>query len=126
MSTTFTLYSQPYLDTCNQCYKNIVTVNMIPRGPFSKWIQSIQFKPLSEFKTPGPCTKLQKCGYAVLSLHSGQTLMTTDEVPELLSFLMSQGYTIDTSITKMLNTSDIVFDTDIGKKLICFVTYNKI
>jgi hypothetical protein len=50
--------------------------------------------------------------------------MTVDEVPNLISFLVSTGYTVDTSITKMLNQSDIRFDTNIGNKLICFITYN--
>jgi hypothetical protein len=50
--------------------------------------------------------------------------MVTDEIPDLLSYLVSAGYTVDTSITKMLNNSDIRFDTTDGNKLICFVTYN--
>jgi len=37
---------------------------------------------------------------------------------------VSNGYNVDTSITKMFNTSDIRFDTNTGNKLICFVTYN--
>ena len=50
--------------------------------------------------------------------------MIVDEVPDLISYLMSNGYTVDTSMTKMFNTSEIRFDTNIGNKLICFVTYN--
>jgi len=34
------------------------------------------------------------------------------------------GYSVDTSITKMFNTSEIRFDTNTGNKLICFATYN--
>jgi hypothetical protein len=50
--------------------------------------------------------------------------MSVDEVPTLISFLVSNGYTVDTSITKMFNDSDIRFDTNTGNKLICFITYN--
>ena len=50
--------------------------------------------------------------------------MVVDEVPDLISFLVENGYTVDTSITKMFNTSDIRFDTNTGNKLICFVTYH--
>jgi hypothetical protein len=55
---------------------------------------------------------------------NGSDLMTTDEIPDLISYLVSNGYNVDTSITKMFNTSEIRFDTNNGNKLICFVTYN--
>ena len=50
--------------------------------------------------------------------------MVVDEVPNLMSFLLSNGYDINTSITKMLNTSDIRFETENANKIICLVTYN--
>jgi hypothetical protein len=129
-SRTVSLFSQPYLDTYNQCYKNIVVVNLKPQGPLGDLVRLIKFPPLSEFKQPGPCSPLRDCGYALTSLGgcSGISchcdLMVVDEVPTLISFLVNNGYTIDTSITKMFNNSDIRFDTYSGNKLICFVTYN--
>ena len=129
---TFSLFSRPYLDRYNKCYKNIVVTNLPPQGPLSEFVSRIQFPPLSEFKYPGPCGHLRQCGLALLSLGGycnvgcGKTgdLMVTDEIPDLISYLVSAGYTVDTSITKMLNNSDIRFDTTDGNKLICFVTYN--
>jgi hypothetical protein len=49
--------------------------------------------------------------------------MTTCEIPELFSFLLSNGYKIDTSITNMLNDSDIQIGATDSKKIICFITY---
>jgi hypothetical protein len=132
---TISLFSQPYLDTYNQCYKNIVVVNLKPQGPLGDLVRFVKFPPLSEFKQPSPCSTLKECGYALLSLNScnigcgtsktgGNDLMVVDEVPNLISYLVSNGYHVDTSITKMFNTSDIRFDTNNGNKLICFVTYN--
>jgi hypothetical protein len=131
---TVSLFSQPYLDTYNQCYKNIVVVNLLPKGPLADLVRFVKFPPLSEFKTPGPCSPIKQCGYALMSLGgcsmgcgkfgSGENLMVVDEVPDLISFLVSNGYTVDTSITKMFNQSEIRFDTNLGNKLICFVTYN--
>ena len=129
---TVSLFSQPYLDTYNQCYKNIVVVNLMPQGPLSHLVRLVKFPPLSKFKQPGPCTPLKDCGYALSSLGGcnagcgkfGSDLMSVDEVPNLISYLVSNGYSIDTSITKMFNTSEIRFDTNMGNKLICFVTYN--
>jgi hypothetical protein len=129
---TISLFSQPYLDTYNQCYKNIVVVNLKPQGPLGELVRFIKFPPLSEFKQPSPCSPLKNCGFAILSLnkcndHNSDcgNLMVVDEVPTLISYLISNGYSVDTSITKMFNTSDITFDTNTGNKLICFITYNK-
>ncbi len=127
---TVSLFSQPYLDTYNQCYKNIVVVNLKPQGPLGDLIRFVKFPPLSEFKQPGPCSPLKDCGYALMSLDgcntgcNGSDLMVVDEVPNLISYLVSNGYSVDTSITKMFNNSDIRFDNNTGNKLICFITYN--
>jgi len=129
---TVSLFSQPFLDTYNQCYKNIIVINLKPKGPLADLVRFVKFPPLSEFKQPGPCSHIKQCGYALLSLDTcstgcgkfGDNLMVVDEVPTLISYLVSNGYTVDTSITKMFNQSDIRFDTNIGNKLICFITYH--
>jgi len=130
-SKTVTLFSQPFLDTYNQCYKNIVTINLIPQGPLAQLVRRVQFPPLSQFKQPGPCSRINNCGLALTTLNTfnnnlnknGSNLMIVDEVPNLMSFLLSNGYDINTSITKMLNNSDIRFETENSNKLICLVTY---
>jgi hypothetical protein len=131
-SKTVSLFSQPYLDTSDKCYKNIVVLNLQPKGPLAKITKFVKFPPLSEFKQN---TNSKQCGYALISLNNGNNynnnnynnynnhLMTTDEVPDLISFLLENNYTVDTSITKMFNTSEIKFDTSTGNKLICFITY---
>lgn len=124
-SATVSLFSQPYLDTLNQCYRDIVVVNVKPQGPLGDLVRRVQFPPLSTFKQPGPCSPLKQCGYALMSLSNqgctcnSQSLMAVDEVPILISFLLSNGYKVDTSITTMFQQSDIRFDNP----LICFVTY---
>lgn len=126
---TVTLFSQPFLDTYNQCYKNIVTINLIPQGPLAQFVRKVQFPPLSQFKQPGPCSRINNCGLALTALNNicnkgCSGFMIVDEVPNLLSFLLSNGYSVNTSITKMLNTSDIRFETENANKIICVVTYN--
>lgn len=131
---TISLFTQPYLDTYNQCYKNIVVLNLPPQGPLGELVRRINFPPLSEFTQigGGPCNQVKQCGYALLSLggcnsgcgKKGDDLMVVDEVPDLISYLVTNGYTVDTSITKMFNASEIRFNTNSGNKLICFVTYN--
>ena len=102
---------------------------MLPQGPLAQFVRRIQFPPLSEFKQPGPCSHINNCGLALISLNSnnccanGSNLMIVDELPNLISYLLSNGYTIDTSITKMFNTSDIKFQTENANSLLCFITY---
>jgi hypothetical protein len=119
--STFLLSSRPYLDPYNydQSYRNIVTINGIPCGPLRKLVRRVQFLPLSEFKEPYG----YKCGLALQNLNGTGCLMSVNEVPDLFSFLLSHGYKIDTSLTKMMNTGDIRFHTNNADKMICFVTY---
>ena len=132
-SKTVSLFSQPYLDVYNQCYKNIVVVNLMPKGPLSEIVKYVKFPILSEFKSQTACNPFKQCGLALTSLNgcnsgcgkSGEDLMIVDEIPDLISYLVSNGYSVDTSITKMFNSSDIRFDTNNGNKLICFITYNE-
>ena len=120
-SKTVSLFTQPYLDKINQCYKNIVVINMRPQGPLAEYVKIMKFPPLSEFKQK---SNKKECGLYLLSFYDNDKMMEVDEVPNLISYLVSNGYTVDTSITKMFNSSDISFDTEQGKKLICFITYN--
>jgi hypothetical protein len=122
---TFALFSQPYLDTYNQCYKNIVVINLFPKGPLAEFVKFVKFPPLSKFKESTPGSLIKDCGYALHSFGRNENeLMVVDEIPDLISYLASNGYTIDTNITKMFNGSDIQFNTNEGNKLICFITYN--
>ncbi len=127
---TYTLSVQPYLDPYLKCYKNIVTINIKPEGPLGKYVHQTQFLPLSKFKVPGPCTPIKKCGLVISSIDFNgfgcagcgdkNNLLTADQIPDLYSFLLSNGYKIDTSLTKMSNNSEVRFDDN---KLLCFITY---
>ena len=133
---TFTIISQPFYDQYNQCYKNIMMVNAEPLGPIRKNIRRINLPKLSPFQREGPCNPFLKCGLAIQSLrgtkygsiqytsccklNSGCDLMTPDEIPDLITFLISNGYQIETQITNMLNQSDIKLT---NRKLAFTVTY---
>lgn len=131
---TFSLFSQAYLDRHNQCYKNIIVVNLPPQGPLGKFVMRLNFPLLSEFKQPSECSRIKQCGLALRTLdesgmncyrkHGGDPLMTVEEFPNLISFLLGNGYTVDTSITNMFNKSGISLNETTEMKLLCFVTYN--
>lgn len=141
MYNTISLFSQPYYDPCSQCYYNIVTMNLPPRGPLLKLTRRVKLYPLSHFKSPGNCTRIQTCGLGLRSLrgladfnfgnnynnnYSCSEFMTVDEVPDLFSFLLANGYTIDTRITNMMNQSSIRYKTNNSNELIALITYSGI
>jgi hypothetical protein len=135
---TFTITSMPFYDQYNQCYKNIMMVNVEPQGPLRRIIRRTKLPRLSEFQREGPCNPIQKCALAIQSLrgteygfssgqytgccknNSGCDLMTPDEIPDLISFLQSNGYQIETQITNMLLQSEIKLS---NKRLAFSATY---
>jgi hypothetical protein len=122
MNKTITITSQPFYDEYNQCYKNILTVSGMPYGPLSKLVRKIKFPKLSPFQREGPCTPIPKCGLALISMnvYCGCGLMTPDDIPELISFLLGNGYQLETQITNMLNQSSLKLN---NKTLAFTVTY---
>ena len=130
---TFTITSQPFYDQYNQCYKNIMMVNVEPSGPLRKNIRRIKLPKLSPFQREGPCNPIPQCGLAIQNLHGTQytgtrgcklnfgcNLMTPNELPELIAFLISNNYQIETQLTNMLNQSDVKLT---NRKLSFIVTY---
>jgi hypothetical protein len=114
-------------------------MNLPPRGPLLKLTRRIKIYPLSHFKTPNNCSNnLQTCGLGLRSIrtlpdfnfgnsynsnYSCSGLMTVDEAPDLFSFLLAHGYSIDTRITNMMIQSSIRYKTNNSNELIAVVTY---
>ena len=131
---TFTITSQPFYEQYNQCYKNIMMVNVEPCGPVRRIVRRIKLPKLSPFQREGPCNPIPQCGLALQSLrgteynsnqcysklNSGCELMTPDEIPDLITFLTGNGYQIETQITNMVNQSEIKLS---NRKLGFIVTY---
>lgn len=129
MSKTFTILSQPFYDQYNQCYKNILTVNIEPSGPIRTIVRRTKMPRLSPFQREGPCYSIPQCCLALQSLtggsccykvNSGCNLMTPNEMPDLISFLLGNGYQIETQLTNMLNQSDVKLT---NQKIALMVTY---
>ncbi len=122
---TFTITSHPFYDEYNKCYKNIMMINVEPRGPIRRLVRRIKLPRLSPFSTREvACNPIPQCGLALQSLigkvcykkNSGCELMSPDEIPDLITFLIGNGYQIETQITNMLNQSEI----KLSNKKLCF------
>ena len=122
----YSLFYQPYLDSYQQCYKNIITINLFPNGPLQKLVKKIHFNKLSCFQeSSNSCNKIENCGYALVSPYNLCSLLTVDDIPDLFSYLLSNGYTIDYQTTKLLQKNNMTFNTNSDKQLLCFITYTK-
>lgn len=123
---TFTITSIPYYDSCSQCYLNILSINVEPQGPLKKFVRRINFPKLSPYKTDSPCNPINNCGLVLTNLmindytNCSNGLLTPNNIPELINFLLSNGYQIETQITNMLQNSQVKFSNN---KLVLTATY---
>lgn len=133
---TVTLFARNYLDKHNHCYKRVVMLNLRPQGPLANYVKLTHFEPLCERHkwSNDTCNPRQQCGFVITNIDElfdsttccgkkCDDLMSVNDVPALISFLLSNGYTVNTDITKMFHQGDIQFDGSIGNKLLCFITY---
>ena len=128
---TFTITTQPYLDNNNQnnnqCYKNILMINVVPDGPLNAFVRRLQLPRLSPFQTRDDCNQMKNCGLVLInpfvnvnvSCKKGCNYMTPNEIPDLYSFLTSNGYQIDTQLTNMMNNSEVKLT---NSRIVCSAT----
>jgi hypothetical protein len=98
----------PYLNTYYKEYQDIITFNKMPPGPLVERTTQINLPNLTEFTRQTPFYKNQ-CQYALLrypktqqSIKQPDYFMTADDIPDVLSYLIENGYTIQTELTNMI------------------------
>jgi hypothetical protein len=115
---TYQLSSVVYLDNKNECYKKIVIINQKPQGSLQSLVRSLHIPKPSPFKTPNNCCPSPYCHQVIMHPNKPNELLCMNEIADLFSFLIANGYTIDTEITKMMMQGTEKID-----KLICFISY---
>lgn len=122
MFYNYTLTVEPYYDYVKQCYRNILVLNNEPVGSLKNIVKRLNPPKLSEFNyltRENECCYKRKCIYVITDINNGEEFMCVDDIPELFSFLVNNGYTIDTSTTKILQKSPV----KLTNPLICFISY---
>ena len=118
----YSLVGAPFYDEINQCYKKIIRINKFPSGPLQQIVKRVRSTRLSQFDvfsySCGTNAFNPPCIFVVCNPLSPHQFLTADELPELMSFLIDNGYKIDTSITKMLMKSNVKPSND----LICYIS----
>ena len=120
-SGSFVLYLEPILNPYYQSYQNIITLNIMPPGPLHEMVTMINVPKLSPFQAAAayasPFYTGENCIYVLLrykrsNLGSGafknsDSFMGSDDIPAVFSYLLKKGYTIDTSLSKMMYQSRV-------------------
>jgi hypothetical protein len=143
-ATNFTIVSVPYYDSYNECYKNILMVTSEPQGPLRNFVTRVNnLDKLTTYPRvryqDNPCNTRRQCGLAIVNPtlgcsnvggyynpysrgkgKCGDPYMTPNDIPTLTTFLLSNGYQIETQITKMFLQSPVKFDNG---KVVMSVTY---
>jgi hypothetical protein len=134
------LYLEPFFNTFHKTYQNIISINSIPDGPLANLVTSISTSKLSPFQqlnsissNPSNCLHVlirypKQSNYIAASVKNTDYLLGADDIPSVLSYLHSNGYIVDTQLTKMLVKSDVVNGTSQNrlsgnKKMICIIRY---
>ena len=113
-SFSYVLSIEPYLNAYSKQYQNIITIDKMPTGPLSQIVTRYNSSKLSQFHDlPNVCK------YAFLRTGGNRenSFLTADDVPCLLGYITANGYTIDTSITKIVQKANIITN----KKIVCII-----
>jgi hypothetical protein len=111
MKYMYEISSRIYLDKQQQCYKRLVTINTKPEGPLKTLVKQLHHNKLSPFEAVNNCNTncFKSCYYALRNpeiYNNGNgkycdDLLCLNDIPSFTSFLLENGYTINTDISKM-------------------------
>lgn len=115
----YLLKSIPYYDSIKQEYNNILTINKEADGPLKSITKRVRLNKLSPFESNTNLCRTSDCVIAVTKINNPSELMCVNELPELFEYVVNNGYSIDNSITKILQKSGVKTDGE----TICMLQY---
>ena len=110
---TFTITTQPYLDK-NQCYKNILMVNVMPDGPLNTLVRRLQLPRLSPFQVNDI-----RCNCDLVLINpfiNGCTLYSITCGKKCDNYMTPN----EIQLTNMMNNSEVKLT---NSRVVCSVTY---
>ena len=98
---TYSILSVAFYDVMQQQYIKILCINAVPVvGALAARVKTVRPPRLSGLCGVTPGGNANNCIHAILTGAPGY-YMTPDQLPELFAFLVSNGYTVDTALTKL-------------------------
>jgi hypothetical protein len=111
---TYTVHLEPFLNTYYKEYQNILTVDRTPGGVISQFVKRVNAPVLSPFNTfPSPLSPVNNCLCAFVRNPDGFTMKNNNpflnerDIPSLLAFLRTHGYTVDMETVKIMHKAGI-------------------
>ena len=99
----YLISKQIYLDNHNKCYKTIIIINSKPSGKLANLTTNVRLGKLAETDNLYGCCNKNICIHAFKSFNNCYDLMCIEEYANLITFLSTNGYTINYKITKLLS-----------------------
>jgi hypothetical protein len=107
MPASFSLTSRPFYDSARQCYIKVIAVSPAPTGALTSITKRVTFERLSPFEQPGACERYEPCGYVLLNPNNTTEYAVLDDLAAIITWCSMNTYSVDTSITNMLNNSQV-------------------
>ena len=116
----YSVVNRPLYNDKNKCYCKILALDREPKLPLKNISKQISFPKISPFKVNNYCCddKNENCGYVLLNPKDLTKIANVNDLPIIFSWLFSNGYTINTSITNMLHESAV----KMHNPLICIIS----
>ena len=111
---TFQLSSYIILDSMNRCYKKVISINSMPTGILKNLIKKVNIQKISPFKYDSPCCPENQCPLIILNPNDTSEYLCDTDICLLFSYLTSNGYTIETELTKIMKEKNL--------DLLCFIS----
>ena len=133
-NSTIVFYLEPILNPYNKVYQNVITLSCMPEGPLKDLVITKSFQKLSPFQQ-GPTTHRDQCMYVLsrypkkstpFNMGNNDTFMNGEDVPSLLSYLSTNGYKVESDLTRLIFDSNIkntMNNSQRYRKLICYATF---
>lgn len=108
----YKLSSCVYLQKMDECYMNVVTINKMPDGPLRDLVKQLKHNTLSPFQDNNNCCKTKSCILAIMNPIRKQQLLCIDDIELLFEFLVDNGYTFETSMSKIISKNNRLNNND--------------
>tara|TARA_Y100000389_G_scaffold201991_1_gene246137 strand:+ start:406 stop:750 length:345 start_codon:yes stop_codon:yes gene_type:complete len=106
-----------YLDRDTN-YIKILEISPRPKGKLLNIVKQIKANKLSQFESYNPCRN--QCLYAIMNPNNINEILCIDNLPIFINFLLSNGYTINESLTRLLKKSNLTS----GGELLFYISEN--
>lgn len=133
-NSTIVFYLEPILNPYNKVYQNVITLSCMPEGPLKDLVITKSFPKLSPFQQSST-TQRDQCMYVLsrypkkstpFNMGNNDTFMNGEDVPSLLSYLSTNGYKVESDLTRLIFDSNIkntMNNSQRYRKLICYATF---